>query len=275
MTKPKQVGNALIVQAGAHGSDLGVLELVFYGTHRTGSSYRLIPIDHATIKAEPNMTAKLEQLIGPIRSKEDKPVGEARGWLVRAQTLAGTEPRKRNQESPVDSLFADIIRDVTGADVALLPGVGYGVAIPPGPITAEALKNLVPHESRILVMEMNGTQLLEILEQSIENTYTDDPARKVGGMIQVSGLAFTYDDKHPPGSRILAASINEMPLNSGTLYRVATNSLLAQGGHSYKTFLAIPRHRHAKRGSQFEVIEAWLRNHPGTTTPSPGRIQRQ
>jgi hypothetical protein len=42
-------------------------------------------------------------------------------------------------------------------------------------------------------MEMNGAQLLEIVEQSLENIYTDDPAKKVGGMIQVSGLTFTYD----------------------------------------------------------------------------------
>lgn len=131
------------------------------------------------------MAARIDELVGPLRSKEGKPIGQAWDWLIRAQTLAGTEPRKRDQESPVDSLFADIIREVTGTDVALLPGVGYGVAIPPGPITVEALRNLIPHESRIFVMEMNGAQLLKVLEQSVENTYTDDPAKKVGGMIQV------------------------------------------------------------------------------------------
>lgn len=272
ITEPKRVGNTLVVQAGAHGSDLGMLELIFHGTQRTGSSYRLITIDHAAIEANPDMAAKLDQLVGPLRSKEDKPIGEARGWLIRAQTLAGAEPRKRDQESPVDSLFADIIREVTGADIAFLPGVGYGVAIPPGPITAEALKNLVPHESRIVVMEMDGAQLLEILEQSIENTYTPDSAKKVGGMIQVSGLAFTYDAQHAPGVRILEASVSGRALDTKTFYRVATNSLLAQGGYGYRAFRVTPRH--ADRGSQLEMIETWLRGHLGITTPPPGRIRQ-
>jgi 2',3'-cyclic-nucleotide 2'-phosphodiesterase (5'-nucleotidase family) len=271
MTKPKRIADTLIVQAGAHGSDLGVLELAFHGTRRTESSYRLITLDHAEIKPDPVIVTEIDRLTAQLRAWENEVMGKAGDWLIRAQTLAGTEPRKRDQESPVDSLFADIIREVTGADIAFLPGVGYGIAIPPGPITTSALKNLVPHESHILLMKMNAVQLLEVLEQSIENTYADDPAKKIGGIIQVSGLAFTYDPQRSPGARILAASVSGTPLNSEKLYRVATNSLLAQGGHGYSTFPAISAHK--DRGSQFEMIGNWLRSHPGIITPPLGRIQ--
>ena len=112
-------------------------------------------------------------------------IGKASGWLVRAQTLAGQEARKRDEESPIDSLFADILREETKADIALLPGVGYGVAIPPGAVTAAQLRQMVPHEGKVVTMRLSGTQVVEVLEQAVENMFTDDPQVKVGGMIQV------------------------------------------------------------------------------------------
>lgn len=45
-------------------------------------------------------------------------------------------------------LFADVIRQDAKADITLLPGVGCGVAIPAGPVDRDALKNMVPHESK-------------------------------------------------------------------------------------------------------------------------------
>jgi len=273
MTEAKHIGDTLIVQAGAHGSDLGVLELMFHGTQRTRSTYHLLTLDHALIKADPHMTAQLAGLTAQLLPpSENTPVGHGRNWLIRAQTLAGTEPRLRNQESPADSLFADIIRESTKADVAFLPGIGYGVGIPPGVISTKALINLIPHESHIFIMEMNGAQLLEILEQSLENIYTGDPAKKVGGMIQVSGLTFTYDPQGRVGGRVHSASVNGKPFDAQARYRVATNSLLAEGGFNYGTFRTITSQ--ADLGSQFEMIEGWMRRHPGITALTPGRIRQ-
>jgi hypothetical protein len=44
--------------------------------------------------------------------------------ITRAHTIAGQEPEKRDAESPADDLFADAIRDTTGAEMAFLPGLG-------------------------------------------------------------------------------------------------------------------------------------------------------
>ena len=224
------------------------------------------------IKADPHMTAQFTGLTAQLLSSENMTCG-TRAQLANPRANSGrTEPRLRNQESPVDSLFADIIRKSTKADVTLLPGVGYGVGIPPGSISTKALINLIPHESHIFIMEMNGAQLLEILEQSLENIYTGDPAKKVGGMIQVSGLTFTYDPQSQIGARVRSVSVNSQPLDPRAHYQVATNSLLAEGGHNYGTFRTISSQ--ADLGSQFEMIKGWMREHPGITTPSAGRIKQ-
>jgi hypothetical protein len=51
----------------------------------------------------------VEKLLEPHRKALDERVGTAKGGLVRAQTLASQETRRRDEESPIDSLFADIL----------------------------------------------------------------------------------------------------------------------------------------------------------------------
>ena len=97
----------------------------------------------------------------------------------------------------------------------------------------------MPHESKVVTLTLTGAQVREILEQAVENTFTDDPKTKVGGMIQVGGLRFRYDPKEPkPASASSEIHVGEKPLEPQRDYRVATNSMLAHGGHNYRTFLA-------------------------------------
>ena len=44
------------------------------------------------------------------------------------------------------------------------------------------LRNLLPHEGKVVTLQLSGAQLRDVLGQAVENSYTDDPARKVGGM---------------------------------------------------------------------------------------------
>lgn len=228
-------GETLIVQAGAHGSDLGRLDLTIEKGRVTAHRRSLILLEEKTVPTDPAVA----QLIGAKYGKRDQdpPLGEAIGPVVRAQTLAGQEPEKRDHQSPADSLFADILRVRTGADVAFLPGVGYGVAIVKATITEDQLANFIPHDSKTVTMTLTGAQLIETLEQAVENVYAQDAAKKVGGMIQVSGLLFRYDPQRPYGERVTELRVGEEHVDPKREYRVVTNSLLAEGGHNYKAFL--------------------------------------
>jgi 5'-nucleotidase len=267
-----RVGKTLIVQAGAHGSDLGRLDLVLEKGRITDHRRTLIPLDHERIPADPGTERLIRELLEPHQQALQEPVGVAGDWLVRAQTLAGQEARKRDQESPVDSMFADIVREATRADVALLPGVGYGVAIPPGPITAAQLRQLVPHDGKVFTMQLAGAQLRDILEQSVENTFSDDAATKVGGMIQVAGIRFHFDPSRTHGQRVLEIAASSGDWDLGRKYLVATNSLLAQGGHNYREFLHAENVKQEQ--TQYDMIKHWIREHSPVTTPPPGRIRR-
>jgi 5'-nucleotidase / UDP-sugar diphosphatase len=165
-----------------------------------------------------------------------------------------------------------LLREVTSSQVALLPGVGYGVALPAGPITVAGLRNLIPHEAKAVTMMLRGEQIVEILEQALENTHTDDPARKVGGMIQVSGLEFSYELSKGKGGRVRECHVAGRPLERNQPYQVVTNSMLAQGGHNYRTFIEGRQQRELQ--SQFQLIKQRMNEVGKIQAPDSGRIRQ-
>lgn len=270
MQKAAQVGNTLIVQAGAHGSDLGRLDLEVQNGKITGHRRSLILIDHNRFDADPRIASLLSTLYAPHEHVQKEQLTNAAAAIARAQTLAGEEPEPRDRESPADMLFADILREQTGADIALLPGVGYGVPLPAGAVLAKDLRSLIPHDSKVVTMTLAGRQIQEILEQSIENTYTKDHRLKVGGIIQVSGLSAYFDKNAPQGSRVQKIHVGAQPMDPERRYLVATNSLLASGGHRYQTFLQ-GKDRH-ELGDQYDVVKSSLQKKQKITNPSGNRL---
>jgi 5'-nucleotidase/UDP-sugar diphosphatase len=272
MDEAEKVGSTLIVQAGAHGSDLGRLDLTMQEGKITAHRRTLIPLTHDKVPTDPSAEELQKKLFAPYQKGLDEVVGQAKDWLARAQTLAGQNARKRDEESPIDSLFADILRSETKSDIAILPGVGYGVAIPPGPITAAQLRQMIPHDGKAVTMCLSGAQVIEVLEQAVENTYSDDPKVKVGGMVQVSGIRFSYDPIQAKGQRVWHVERVEGQWDAKAAYTIVTNSMLAAGGHNYQTLTK--GENRTELGSQYEIVRNWITRHSPVSSPPSGRITK-
>jgi 2',3'-cyclic-nucleotide 2'-phosphodiesterase (5'-nucleotidase family) len=174
----------------------------------------------------PDVSAMIDKLREPHRQQLEAVVGTAGEDIGRQYKTA----------SPFDQLVGEILRQETGADVALLPGVGYGVTLRAGPITRETLYTLLPHPSKLVTIELSGAQIRKILEQSATNQKPADPLAMVGGLIQTSGMGWTVDYQRPSESRITDVTVNGKPLAPDALYRVATHSGMLAGIHRYTTF---------------------------------------
>ena len=271
MKDAMRVRQTLIVQAGAHGSDLGRLDLNITNGKIVSFQRTLIPVTGA--ESDSAVAGRIAQHKAPHEQKMNTVVGNASSLIPRAQTLTGQEPGKRDEESPADDLFADAVRESTQSQIAFLPGVGYGVALQPGQISTAQLRNLLPHDSAIWTMRLTGDEIRDVLEQSIENFSTKDPTKKVGGMIQVSGLQFSYNPDAEFNQRVQSVTVQGQPLEPRRWYRVATNALLAEGGHNYKTFKHARDRREA--GKQFEMIKAWIAARGNVAAPPTDRILKQ
>lgn len=269
MTEAEQIGSTLIVQSGAHGSDLGRLDLELAEGRVVGHRRELIAI--STLAPKDDVRRLLLSGLEPSRKQREESIGRATSAIIRAQTIAGQKPEKRDAESPADSLFADLVRAATRADVVLLPGVGYGVAIQPGTIQARHLRNLLPHDSKLSEVHLTAAELRSVLERAIENVVTTDVREKVGGMIQVSGLEFGWRAELPFGQRVVALRVGGGEPAADRRYRVVVNGLLAEGGHR-QTLLSGKEKKEI--GDLYELVAREIARRGSVTTPPPGRIRK-
>ena len=179
--------------------------------------------------------------------------------------------RRYRSESPFDVLAAELLRRHTGAAVGMLPGVGYGVSLDPGPFGREQLHALLPHPSQVVMLEMSGAQILSVLEQSATNQRPPDPMESVGGLVQTAGMRWTVDLTRPVGKRIRNSFVGETPIDPATRYRVATHSGMLAGVHRYAAFAAGSDVRR-EESTVAEVVEAGLRQMGTVRPPEAGRI---
>ena len=150
---------------------------------------------------------KVERMIAELRAPHRD---RLEAVLATANARIG---RRYKSESPFDALAGEIMREASGAEIAFLPGLGYGVTIEPGPITREQLYALVPHPSKMVTMTLTGQQVMEILEQSASNQKTSDPMKGIGGLVQTSGLAFTVDLNRPENQRVSNVRVADQSLS--------------------------------------------------------------
>jgi 5'-nucleotidase / UDP-sugar diphosphatase len=151
-------------------------------------------------------------------------------------TAAAPISRSYRSESPFDKLAGDILRREMEAEIAFLPGVGYGVTLLPGPITREEFYTLIPHPAPVVTLKMTGAQVLEVLEQSVANQKPEKVEEIVGGLVQTAGLRWTVDYDQPVGRRVSQVEVNGESIQPERWYQAATNGGMLSGLHNYTSF---------------------------------------
>ncbi|MCC4227739.1 bifunctional metallophosphatase/5'-nucleotidase [Zunongwangia profunda] len=157
---------------------------------------------------------------------------ELEEYVAIAETSIG---RQYKMESPFDKLVTSILMDEMNADVAFMPGVGYGITLQ-DKILKEDVFKLIPHNSKIITLNLTGKQLLELLEQTATNLKPKNIMNTVGGLLQSSGITYTLDLSKSPDERIIRAKIDGKDIDLNQTYKVATHSGMLNGIHNYIQF---------------------------------------
>lgn len=217
-----RVHETIIVQAGSYGIYLGVLQLDFDPS--TGKITEHTEVNELkTVFAGPDnpFDAKAVGIIATyndrIKAELEIVVGEASVDLV----------RQSKEESNIGNLIADAMLEVTKADVAFQNGGGIRADLSAGKISMEDVFTLLPFDNSLIVMDLTGSHILQILKENI----TSD--KKI---LQVSGLSVRYDLNAPANAGLVEAGIAGKPIDPLKIYRVATNDFLAAGGDHFAVF---------------------------------------
>jgi 5'-nucleotidase len=152
---------------------------------------------------------------------------------------AATTAKSPSRESLLGNLIADsqwaatAATDKGGAQFALMNPDGLRVDILPDPsgnVTFGSLFAAQPFSNAVMIKTFTGAQIRAVLEQQ----FNDPQWTRVLSPSQ--GFKFSYDMSKPEGQRIIAMSLNGVPLAEDARYRVAMNSFLASGGDKFSVF---------------------------------------
>ncbi len=220
---PPRIGDTLIVQAWEHAKALGVLDIAFEGGRiksAKGALEDIKPVEGLGDKAVEAIVLKYKQVVDATLNQV---IGTADVDLD-AENI-------RRRETNLGNLIADIIRDVSNADAALINSGAIRTSIRKGEIRAKDIYSVVPFDNYVVAIRVKGGQIREALEHGYSAV-----EKGVGGFPQVSGILLKYDLSMPPGSRITEIRVKGRPLDPDEEYTVATIDFIASGGDGYKAF---------------------------------------
>ncbi len=226
------VNGTRIVQAGIASHDdvktddlyLGEIQLAIDRTTKkiTSIAHRLIPVDRK---------APLDLDVNAIAERYSKKEAAALGEKLGSSGLDFTHELKTPADSTLGNLFTDAMRNMTGADVAVLDSVFFSnrkdvipAVLPKGEITMKSLVSTSPWmgkslDTRVETWDVKGSDIRRLLEDGISRLIG---SRRDQGLFQVSGLDMTYNPKNTEGSRVVDVHIGGQALDADRSYRFTT-----------------------------------------------------
>jgi sulfur-oxidizing protein SoxB len=242
--KPVEVKNVegntcLVTNAGSNGKYVGVMDFDIQEGGIKGMHYKMLPIITDMLPADKEMEAYINQM---RQTKYDENIVESRNSKrffnkdrvgktyeeILGEKLAKADRllyRRGNFMGTWDQVLCNALRHEFDADVAMSAGVRWGTSTLKGDwITMEdVMTQCAMTYGETYVSEMNGKDLMNILEQVADNLFDLDPYLQSGGdMVRVGGMDYTIDPSKPLYERITDARLdNGHAIEPDTVYKVA------------------------------------------------------
>lgn len=230
-----------IVQTWKWGLVVGRVDLAIQGKKVADLSFKAIPINLKTVgkgadgrkilhpAGDPiSEDQALVTILRPYVEKVNASLSEVIGHAEKAFPHEGS----RERETALGDLIADAMLWSTGdpgVDFAFQNGGGIRAGLPPGPITKKTIHEILPFDNSVMVLNLKGSEVLSLFE------HVGKVRIGSGAFPQVSqGITFTLDAK---AHTCWNVRIHGKPIDLDRVYRVATNSYLANGGDGYGMLL--------------------------------------
>ncbi len=209
--EPVRQGKTLVIQSGCHGSFLGRLDLVLQDGRIVDHRHELIEVREA-FTPDPKIDSMVKEVLQPYAEQLGCVVGEVRTGLN----------RNANIESTMDNFLLTAIREQAGTRLAFCNGWRWGAPIGPGPVTRNDICNIIPWQEPICTVDLTGRELVEMLEENLERTFSTNPFHQLGGYVKrCQGLTAYIKIENPTGTRIQKLFVGEQEVEPGRLYSAA------------------------------------------------------
>lgn len=220
--KPIHGPNFLIMQGTDRGHHLGIIKIKQeYKGNRVVPQYT--KISDKRFLPDP----KISQIVKEIKRR----IALQDMYLCKS---IGPLNREKIRDSPLGILITEVMKKQAGAEIAFMSSGTTKMSIGAGEIYASDIDQAIPFSDTIVLMELTGELVHQILEQSAK--LESDSGGSGGKILQVAGIRFKYDLKREKGNRVVELSINGEKLDRSRLYKAAVSKYLVDGGDGYSQF---------------------------------------
>ena len=193
-------------------------------------NYNLTKIEgkQLPVTEKANETPEIENFIKPYRDHINKDLDSILAYCP--ETL---DKSTGKWQTTIGSLMADVClqrgnlvfktREKKDIDLCLLNHGGIRAILPKGNVTTRTAYEIMPFENSLIVLALNGNQILEIASYIIKEKKPQP----------LAGMTFTIS-KENTAKNIL---IQGKPVDVSKTYYVVTNDYLANGGDNMNFFL--------------------------------------
>jgi len=159
-----------------------------------------------------------------------------------------------------------------GAQIAFMNPGGVRADLAPaadGSVTYGQLFSVQPFGNSLVVKTFSGGQIRALLEQQFDSGSNTAAAPRV--LLPSAGFSYSYDLSAAPGSRVSEMTLNGVPVEETTSYRVTMNSFLATGGDNFSVF---NQGTETLGGDQdIDALEAYIKANSPLAPPATDRIR--
>jgi len=223
-------GHAPIFKMTSDAREMGRIDLnINKSTGKLESiDWKVIPVTNE-VEDDPSFVA-LNQKYGALLKSLEEQIGRTNVELdMKSEHV-------RTRETNMGSFIADVYRQATGADVALVNGgsIRADALIKPGVLTKRDVLSILPFNNKVLKIQITGAVLRAALEYGVASIGAE---AQPGRFPQVSGIRFSYDATRKPGARITEVTVNGKPLDDRHSYSLAaTTYVVIDAGDGYNMF---------------------------------------
>lgn len=222
------VTHAVCFQTWGRGSGIGIVTLEIDDTTHTLSGYRLFGGESEILtlfeeefpRAEAE-AALIDSIVQQVEAGMDQTIGSASVPLTRSGAL----------ESVMGNLVADAMRDELDGDFAFTNKGGVRAEISAGPITPRDVFNVIPFDNQLVVVNLTGQFLTELLESRLQRSESG---------LYISGGRVVVNPAAAQGQRIESFEIGDAPVDPDRVYKVVTTDYLLQGNSGMQLLTTVP-----------------------------------
>ncbi len=253
-------GSVPILQAFEKGRYLGRIDLRINPVSRRA---KLIDASYIKVTADIAPDPEIAAIVSDYNARLGKEFKEIIGHCD--IFLDGEREHIRFQETTLGNFITDIMRDHTGAQIAMINAGALRASIKEGPVTVEDVFRAMPYGNELVRVELTGAEIRRVLQRAVQGAREDED----GGFLHVAGLTFDVRDRTVKNIRVGA---KQHSLEPAAIYSVVVPDFLASGGDDHVVFKDKPQ---IKTGSPLrELIVDTIRQQKVISARTEGRIHR-